>query len=66
MFYLLNRVSPDNIPDATGSGLDFHFTEFAIGIIMGIIIGIITCIVFTSIRNALHCKEQKNEDDKQE
>ena len=63
MFYLLDLVNPDNIPDAkAGNGLGINFTDFAIGAIFGSIITlIITISIFFIIKTYRSEKEETNQ-----
>ena len=37
LYALLSRVSPDDISDISGGGINFLTTEFIIGLLLGII-----------------------------
>ena len=65
--FLLDKTTADKIPDGYASGMEFHSTEFFIGIIVGLVIAFFLWAIISAIKsNIINCNKESNEDEKSE
>lgn len=59
---ILSGVSPDNIPDGVGSGLDIDMESFIFGVIVGVVCILFIFGIIKVLKLGVEANNKKNEE----